>query len=230
MALVFASICPHPPIILPSVGSPEDRAKVKNTILALEKLGKKLKEKNPNEIIISSPHPDWGIKVPLHFLISNIKDQKSKIQFKIQNYQNPKNIVVEPSDAKIIYPVLTTFDSSQQHYDWGKDFYLKIKNLELKIALVASGDLSHCLRPEGPYGFHPDGPKFDKGLIESLKKKDIETILKLDEMYPEAGECGLRSFCFLLGILEASGLNWQPEILSYEGPFGVGYLVANFRL
>ncbi|GAI58233.1 unnamed protein product, partial [marine sediment metagenome] len=51
-----------------------------------------------------------------------------------------------------------------------------------------------------------------------------------DDMFPEAGECGLRSFCFLLGILEASGIAWQPEILSYQGPFGVGYLVANFKL
>jgi len=33
-----------------------------------------------------------------------------------------------------------------------------------------------------------------------------------------------------LGILEAAEINWQAEILSYEGPFGVGYLVANFKL
>jgi aromatic ring-opening dioxygenase LigB subunit len=230
--IVFATISPHPPIILPSVGSLEDRAQVKNTIDSLEKLGKKLREKNPDSIIISAPHPDWGFNVPLHFLISNIKYQKSKIQFKIQNYQNPANITVESesSDAKIIYPVLTTFDSPQQHYEWGRNFYLKIKNLKFKIALIASGDLSHCLKEEGPYGFHPDGPKFDKELIESLKKKNIEKILKLDDYFPEAGECGLRSFCFLLGILEASGLDWQPEILSYEGPFGVGYLVVNFKL
>ncbi|MFH1401355.1 MAG: hypothetical protein ABIG40_00040, partial [Parcubacteria group bacterium] len=64
--------------------------------------------------------------------------------------------------------------------------------------------------------------------------KDIEKIFKLDDDYPEAGECGLRSFCFMLGILEAhsaiSGRAWQVEILSYEGPFGVGYLAANFKL
>ena len=60
--------------------------------------------------------------------------------------------------------------------------------------------------------------------------KDIKNFLRLDEMFPEAGECGLRSFSFLLGILEESGLDWQPEILSYEGPFGVGYLVINFVL
>jgi len=228
--LSFASISPHPPIILPSVGSKEDRENVKKTIEGLEFLGENLKKVNPDKIIISAPHPNWGIKVPLHFLISKFKMQNTKLQFKIQNYQNPANITVQSSAIKIIYPVLTTFDSPQQHFDWGKDFYLKIKNLKSKFALVASGDLSHCLKEDGPYGLHPDGPKFDKDLIEALKKKDIETILKLNDLYPQAGECGLRSFCFLLGILQASGINWQPAILSYESPFGVGYLVVNFKL
>ncbi|MBT9171418.1 MAG: hypothetical protein DDT18_01793 [Actinobacteria bacterium] len=203
--IVFACIAPHPPIILPNVGSPEDRTKVKKTILALEKLGKKLKEKNPDEIIISSPHPDWGFNVPLFFLAKDFKGE-------IQTY-------------------LTEMEEPKFYFEEGKKFSkLKIENCKLKIALIASGDLSHCLKEQGPYGFHPDGPKFDKQFIKALKDKKIETILKLDELYPEAGECGLRSFCFLLGILEASGIDWQPEILSYQSPFGVGYLVANFKL
>jgi len=90
--------------------------------------------------------------------------------------------------------------------------------------------LSHCLKEEGPYGFHPEGPRFDADLIKYLKNKDIEKIFKLDDDYPEAAECGLRSFCFMLGILEAAKINWQAEILSYQGPFGVGYLVADFKL
>jgi aromatic ring-opening dioxygenase LigB subunit len=235
----FACISPHPPIILPSVGSDKDRTRVQKTIKALENLGEKLKESAPNSIIISSPHPDWGIKVPLHFLNSKImlrsnspegQNQNVKLQFKIQNYQSTDNAIIELSDTFNIYPILTTFDSPKQHFEWGKNFYLKIENWKLKIALIASGDLSHCLKADGPYGFNPDGPKFDKDLIDALKEKDIKKILKLDELYPEAGECGLRSFCFLLGILEASGINYQPEILSYEGPFGVGYLVINFKL
>ena len=228
--IVFAAFSPHPPLLLPWIGSEQNRAKVKKTIQALEGLSKKLKEVNPDYIIISSPHPDWGIKVPLHFLISNLKSQISKIQIKIQNYQNPNNVTLELSNTLTIYPILTTLDSPKQHFNWGKNLYLKIKDSKSRIALVASGDMSHCLKEDGPYGFHPDGPKYDKLLIESLKKKDLETIFKLDDMFPNAAECGLRSFCFLLGILEASGLNWQPEILSYEGPFGVGYLVVNFSL
>ena len=59
-------------------------------------------------------------------------------------------------------------------------------------------------------------------------KKDIKGILNLDLDFVEAaGECGLRSILILLGALD--GLNWKPEILSYEAPFGVGYLVTNIK-
>ncbi len=71
--IVFAAISPHPPIILPSVGSKEDRERVKKTIESLEFLGKELKKINPDSIIISSPHPDWGFDVPLFFLAPNFK-------------------------------------------------------------------------------------------------------------------------------------------------------------
>ncbi|MCK4355101.1 hypothetical protein KAW43_01975 [Candidatus Parcubacteria bacterium] len=199
----FACFSPHPPLLLPEVGLHEDREKVKKTIESLEFLGKKLKESNPDNIIISSPHPDWGFNVPLFFLASDFQEE-------IKTY-------------------LTGLESPIFWFEKGKKTCLELDKKK-SYALIASGDMSHCLKKDGPYGLHPDGPKFDKALIEYLKKKDIKNFLKLDEYFPEAGECGLRSFSFLLGILEASGLNWQPEILSYQCPFGVGYLVVNFKL
>ena len=204
MPIVFACLAPHPPIILPKIGSPEDRLQAQKTVKALEKLAERLKDENPEKIVISAPHSDWGFDVPLFFLAKDFRGQIEKILIG----------TAEP----------------QFYFEEGKKFQEKDNRNPARLAVIASGDLSHCLKKEGPYGFNPDGPKFDKELIESLKKKDIETILKLDEVYPKAGECGLRSFCFLLGILEASGISWQPKILSYEGPFGVGYLVANFQL
>jgi len=205
MPIVFAAISPHPPIILPSVGSKEDRKQAEGTIESLDKLGRKLKELNPDTIIISSPHSDWGFNVPLYFLA---QDFKGEIKTHLMGNQ-----------------------LSEFYFEEGKRIYKSdIKNSKSKFALIASGDLSHCLKEDGPYGFHPEGPNFDKDLIESLRKKDIDKILKLDDTYPMAGECGLGSFSFLLGILEESGINYRPEILSYEAPFGVGYLVANFEL
>ena len=200
MSIVFACFSPHPPLLLPDIGSPEDREKVKKTINSLEILGKKLKETNPDFIIISSPHPDWGFNVPLYFIAKNFQRKIEK--------------------------VLINLESPQFYFEKGRRLLIP----DSKIALIASGDMSHCLKEDGPYGLHPDGPKFDQALIESLKKKDIENILKLDDQYPGAGECGLRSFAFILGILEAAKIDWQPEILSYESPFGVGYLVVDFKI
>jgi aromatic ring-opening dioxygenase LigB subunit len=220
MSIVFSALSPHPPILLPSVGNKKDRNEVKKTIDSLESLGKKLKKINPDLIIISSPHPDWGFNVPLFFLANNLKSE--------------------------VKPCLIGSESPDFYFKKGRKFYQsEIRrlnsfqrrpeltegcNLQSKIALIASGDLSHCLKSAGPYGFNAQGPKFDKALIEYLNKKDMKAILKLNDEFPEAGECGLCSFCFILGILEESKINWKPEILSYEGPFGVGYLVANFKL
>ncbi len=201
---VFACISPHPPLILPSVGSPTDRQKVKKTIQALNSLAPKLKKVKPDLIIISSPHPDWGFNVPLHFLVKNHHSYKIK-------------------------PYLIDLESPQVHFQRGQEM---IKSLaqDKKIAWIASGDMSHRLKEDGPYGFHPSGPKFDQEFIKLLKVKDIQGILNLPErLVEEAGECGLRSFCLLLGALEASKTQWQPKVLSYEGPFGVGYLVAQLK-
>ncbi len=185
------------------MGSEEDRRKVKKTIESLNYLGEKLEKANPDSILISSPHPDWGFDVPLFFLAKNFKG-------KIKTY-------------------LTELKEPEFYFQEGKETYRKLKK-DKEYALIASGDLSHSLKEDGPYGFNPQGPKFDKTLLEFLEKKDIENFLELDNYFPEAGECGLRAFSFLFGILEESGLKWQPEILSYEGPFGVGYSVVNFKL
>lgn len=198
----FACISPHPPIIMPSIGSAEDRAKVSETIKNLEILGSKLKIVQPDTIVISSPHDDWGFNVPLYFLANKTRANIEKF--------------------------LTQEDSPEDHFNIGKDFYFtELIGKKEKIALIASGDLSHRLKANGPYGIHPDGAAFDKALIEALKNKDTAAIFGLNSRFPQAGECGLRSFCFVLGILHAARAKWQANILSCEAPFGVGYLVAN---
>lgn len=201
----FACISPHPPLLLPDIGSKPERSAVAKTIESLEKLGGQLAALRPKTIVISSPHPDWGFNVPLHFLANRISPE--------------------------VITVLCGLEPPDEYFKKGTEFYLKqLKKIADKIALIASGDLSHRLKVDGPYGFHEQGPLFDKKLIASLKNSDVKTIIGLENAFPEAGECGLRSFCFLLGILEGAKIGWQADILSYEGPFGVGYLVANFDL
>jgi AmmeMemoRadiSam system protein A len=93
--------------------------------------------------------------------------------------------------------------------------------------LIASGDLSHRLTPDAPYGFRPEGLVMDKRVIEALRTQQWDQIERLDPvLVEEAGECGLRPLSLLIGAARAAGL--RSEVFSYEGPFGVGYPVAHF--
>ncbi|MDO9574615.1 MAG: AmmeMemoRadiSam system protein A, partial [Candidatus Contubernalis sp.] len=56
----------------------------------------------------------------------------------------------------------------------------------------------------------------------------VEEIIALeDNLVENAAECGLRPIVMALGSLD--GFAVEPHILSYQGPFGVGYLVAIFK-
>ncbi len=97
-----------------------------------------------------------------------------------------------------------------------------------KIVVIASGDLSHCLIPGAPAGYRPEGPVFDRKLKEMLAAGNVEGLLNFQERDLEkAAECGFRSIIMAFGALD--GLQFQARVLSYEGPFGVGYLVAEFE-
>lgn len=91
--------------------------------------------------------------------------------------------------------------------------------------LLASGDLSHRLTPDAPAGYSPAGKKFDAAVVEALSTTDPRPLLEFPPAAMEdAGECGLRSVLAMLGLCETLG--GKIEVLSYEGPFGVGYCNA----
>lgn len=94
-----------------------------------------------------------------------------------------------------------------------------------KVALLASGDLSHSLKPGAPGGYEPRGEEFDREVVRLVANADAGGLMNLDpDLVEQAGECGYRSIIMMLGALD--GLSVKAEVLSYEGPFGVGYLVA----
>ncbi len=114
-----------------------------------------------------------------------------------------------------------------EHYHLGQLITQAADQLDRRVVLVASGDLSHKLTYDGPYGFAPEGPAFDEQITEAMVQGDFMRILSFDEGFcDKAAECGLRSFQIMAGALD--GKSVDARLLSYEGPFGVGYAVASF--
>ena len=119
--------------------------------------------------------------------------------------------------------------SALAHYRLGRCVAEAVRALGRRAVFVASGDLSHKLRSDGPYGFAPEGPVFEKAVTEAMASGDFLQFLTMDPSLCErAAECGLRSFQMMAGALD--GLTVAARLLSHEGPFGVGYAVALFRV
>ncbi|BAF58648.1 hypothetical protein PTH_0467 [Pelotomaculum thermopropionicum SI] len=111
-------------------------------------------------------------------------------------------------------------------YSFGLAVRKAAESLGRRTALLASGDLSHCLSPDAPGGYNPRGREFDEQIARLLACPDVEGIIRMDRsLVDQAGECGYRSIVMMLGALD--GYEVKAEVLSYEGPFGVGYLTAS---
>jgi len=111
------------------------------------------------------------------------------------------------------------------HYAMGKRMMEAITASNKNVVLIASGDLSHKLKTDGPYGYHPSGPLFDQAITNIIRTGDFLQLLTMDETFSEeALECGLRSFITMAGAFD--GWAVATNVLSYEGPFGVGYMTA----
>ena len=111
----------------------------------------------------------------------------------------------------------------QDHAEFGTAVREAAESLDCRIVFLASGDCSHRLTPDAPAGFSPWGKDFDERLVEAVRRGDLEDLRRIDERFAsEAGECGLRSFVTLSGVIPGA----STRMLSYEGPWGVGYMTA----
>ena len=118
-----------------------------------------------------------------------------------------------------------SFLSSEDHVRFGYCVRAAIEKVGRPVAFIASGDLSHRLKRDAPAGYDPDAHLFDEEVVEAIRSCTTNRILNIDqEMRRTAGECGYRSMLVAIGATR--DLNSNCEVISYEAPFGVGYLVA----
>lgn len=143
---------------------------------------------------------DHGTSVPLYFLLRN--------GFK----------------GKVI-SLGYTFLSNRDHLNFGACIRTAVDSNGKPIALIASGDLSHRLKVNAPAGYNEDAHLFDDEVVTAIEECAPERIVSIDpKLRSLAGECGFRSMLVAIGATDS--LVRDCEVLSYEAPFGVGYMVA----
>ena len=152
---------------------------------------------------------DHGTMVPLYF-IEKAYEKAGK-----------------PADFKLIRMGLSG-QPLLDHYALGMVVKKAAEDLDRRVVFVASGDLSHYLKEDGPYGFREQGPVYDEKIMETMGSASFGELLDYrPELLEGAGECGHRSFTIMAGAFDLTDVDVTKY--SHEDVFGVGYGICAYH-
>ena len=152
------------------------------------------------------PGLDHGTMIPLYFL----------------------NQHMDPDSYRVVRIGLSGLPLTD-HYLLGQKICEAVDKTDRRVVLIASGDLSHKLKKDGPYGLDENGPVYDERIMDVMGRAQFDELLDFDETFCErAAECGHRSFVIMAGALDGKAV--RAHRLSHEGTFGVGYGVCTYQV
>lgn len=256
--VVLGAIMPHPPILVPEIGK-NRLTEAAQSIKGLEEISQRVKRHDFETLVIITPHGNVGqASVPVytgHVFEGNFSQfglAKPSYTFKgdpalglavIKDCEYasscsdtlldhgllvPLHYLSAAGLKKPLLPIAVGFLPLKKLFDCGASLAKTAQRLGRRLAIIASADMSHRLTPDAPSGYSPRGKEFDERLVALIKNYDVDGIIKFDpKLAKEAAQDSLWSIAILLGALSGSPV--KPEVLSYEGPFGVGYMTAIFE-
>ena len=242
MSVVFSGLMCHAPIVIPAVAG--DRAGLcRNTTRSMRELAWRAVHSGAERLVLISPHSPrhrraWGAWV-------------GRIRGDLGASGHAEVSVDLPGDAQVIEALGLTAISDPPALDHGAVVPLSflveqgwtgptvvialpregadcerlgqaIGALPGRTAVLASGDMSHRLIPEAPAGFHPQAQDFDLAFVRALIQGGSILDLPWQE---DAAEDVVDSS----RVARASAPWLNAQVLSYEGPWGVGYTQAIFH-
>lgn len=146
---------------------------------------------------------DWGSIIPLAYL--------------------GRSVVGSVLPGVPIVPSRTS--SWQQMVQFGRAVGRAVDSSPAAVGVLASADLSHAHRSDGPYGFSSAAATYDRAVQEAVAAGDLMRLLEFSpELVRQALPDAHWQVLILAGALEHSRL--RPRLLAYEVPSYYGMLVA----
>jgi len=245
MSLVYIGFGPHPPIVVPEVGRGEE-AGCAATADGLRRLAAEIIQAGTETLVLVSSHAPAVREGMAYLAAPTLEGDLGRFgapEVRLTR-ENDENIGAglaalgcQPVRARLDHGTMVPLYFLDQAGwqgrlvvlgtplidpgGWGRQVGKLLNDSPDRCALLASGDLSHCLKEDGPYGFHPAGPQFDRLIQQGLRQEPSILFTLPDDLVENAAQCGYNSLLFALGARQGA-----CRIFSYEGPFGVGYLSA----
>lgn len=255
MPIVWCGLTPHPPIIVEAVGGPRCR-EVQTTIDSMRALMSDMLRHDIQRLVIISPHtprPYSGFSVfadPLlqgdfsqfgaHETQASIPNDTGLVAHLLDQAPSAKVLHRQALDHGAMVPLHFAIEAGWKGntailgLPWSEGPILEDMGSILTLvcedqptAIIASGDMSHCLKADGPYGHDPAGPAFDAAFVEAVKTAEYRKVMAIDDRLRQEARQDVVESC-RVAWQAGSFRNRNHHFYSYEGPFGVGYTVMKF--
>ncbi|MCB9762664.1 MAG: AmmeMemoRadiSam system protein A [Alphaproteobacteria bacterium] len=244
MSTCFSGLMCHAPIVLPEVAGSRG-AECARTTRAMREVAARAVASRPDRVVIISPHS------PRHRTLWSAwrgRHRGDLGRFRAPQLQVDLPDAAEVADALGLVPVPHDAGAELDHgamvplaFLWqagwrgptailarpwnapeARAVGVELAALEGRTAVVASGDMSHRLKPGAPAGYDPRAQDFDDAFVAGLRAEDWDAALNAQPR-ERAAEDVIESTRV---AMQAAGAPLNAEVLSYEGPFGVGYAEA----
>jgi MEMO1 family protein len=132
------------------------------------------------------------------------------------------------TDETHVVPVSISMLGWDEHWLFGTAIAKAAEQIDGETVIVASSNLSHRITPNAPHGYSSTGADFDGRIRDAFEHGRLRDLLDMPaDLLREASECGFAPLLVLGGAFD--GRRVKGRIVSYEAPFGIGYLVASLE-
>jgi MEMO1 family protein len=136
----------------------------------------------------------------------------------------PAIFLLRADETKVV-PVAISMLGWDEHWLFGTAIAKAAEMTGEDVVIIASSNLSHRITPDAPHGYSSSGAEFDGLVRGAFENGQLRELLDIPhDLCREASECGFAPLLVLGGAFD--GKNVKGRVLSYEAPFGIGYLVA----
>ena len=242
MVACFAALMCHAPIVVPAVGGSRSELCAATT-RAMREVAARAVGSAPDRLVLISPHTprhpvNWGAWVGPH---RGDLGGFGAPEIAIELPDSPEAaaaVQAEPVsgdglDHGAMVPLAFLWDAGWrgptallglpwQEGPESESVGRALAELPGRTAVIASGDMSHRLKPGAPAGFHPRAQRFDDAFVAGLRAHDWPAAVDAEHR-SVAAEDVIDTVRVAMAAVPGP-LN--AEVLAYEGPWGVGYTEA----
>lgn len=136
----------------------------------------------------------------------------------------PSLYLLKTDEVRVV-PVAISMLGWDEHWLFGTAIAKAAELVSGETLIVSSSNFSHRVTADAPHGYSATGADFDGRIRDAIAMGRLRDLLDIpQELCSEASECGFSPLLVLGGAFDGRAV--KGRVLSYEAPFGIGYLVA----